>query len=109
MTGQPVSASASGGLRDHPPQVRPEGGSSGACDPSALDEAEDLVRKQASETDWKLAFKALAFLTSTGFVSSDQVANRANKIRELCGEEPAEFLIEVFNSTRSQWMQEFMG
>lgn len=79
------------------------------ADPSTLEEVADPVRERVSETDWRKAFQALAFLTSTGFVSSEQGANRANKIREVCGEDPAEFLIEVFNSTRSQWMQDFMG
>lgn len=64
------------------------------------------VGEHPEETDWKKAFQALAFLSSTEFVSSNHVANRTNKIREVCGDEPAEFF---FNSTRSQWMQDFMG
>jgi hypothetical protein len=62
-----------------------------------------------SKTDWKRAFQVLTVLTSTGFVSSREVAHNVQKLREACGDEAADFMVQVFNGTRSQWMQDFMG
>ena len=60
-------------------------------------------------SNWERAFKALALMTCTGFVSSLQVERRVARIREVAGDEPADFLIRAFNSTRSNFMQDFMG
>jgi hypothetical protein len=70
---------------------------------------EPEVRYIEAETDWKKAFQALTILSCTGFVTSEKVSHLANRIREECGDEAAGFMIEVFNGTRSDWMQDFMG
>ena len=60
-------------------------------------------------SNWEKAFQTLALMTCTGFISSREIEARVEAIQRVAGDEPANLLIRVFNSTRTQFMQDFMG
>lgn len=59
--------------------------------------------------DWEKAFKALVVLSTTGFVTSRQVNDWVQKIHDHIDPRAAKIMTDVFNKTRSSWMQDFMG
>ncbi len=77
--------------------------------------AEGLVRSSArerrasAETDWKLAFVSLGIAVGMDIIDSLSLSAHVNQVRAQAGDEAADLLIEVFNKSRSQWMQDFMG
>jgi hypothetical protein len=77
--------------------------------PTALPATSEEDVKQQAETDWKLAFVALAMQSCTGFHSSEELSRYVEYVRDNAGEEPAKLLIDIVNRTRSKWMQDFMG
>lgn len=58
--------------------------------------------------DWELAFRALAVITTSGFVSSDDVSRWVETMRDI-DPRAAKVLADTFNSHRHPWMQNFMG
>ena len=67
------------------------------------------VRPRETTPDWKKAFAALAMASCTGFVNSMELSKYVDFVRIQAGDEPADFLVKLVNSTRSKWMQDFMG
>jgi hypothetical protein len=59
--------------------------------------------------DWEKAFKALVALSCTGFVTSRQVEDWVQAIRDHVDPRAADVMVTVFNRTRSPFMQGFMG
>lgn len=58
--------------------------------------------------DWELAFRALAIITTSGFVSSDDVSQWVAALHDI-DPHAAKVLADTFNSHRHPWMQNFMG
>ncbi len=78
--------------------------------PAALPATTDPgVRERPREPDWKKAFAILATQTCTGFVSSGEVSLRCEALKQAGEPEAADALAKLFNSTRSSFMQGFMG
>lgn len=75
----------------------------------ALRVRESTVRAPPGQANWKLAFGILAGHTCTGFVSSEQVSGYIEALREAGEAEAAEVVVKLFNGTRSEFMQGFMG
>lgn len=61
------------------------------------------------ETSWKRAFIALALVIAGEWTTSDQLSHYVNVVRVVGGEEPAQFLTQLFLRTRSKFMQGLMG
>lgn len=59
--------------------------------------------------DWRKAFFLLVLCTCTGFVSSNQVQKWAQVLHDEVDPRVAQYLMLIFNNTRSSWMQGFMG
>lgn len=77
--------------------------------PAPISPVDDGVNVKAEPVDWERAFVALAAMTCTGFVQSNQVQGWAQTLHDKVDPRAAEVLITVFNRTRSSWMQAFMG
>ena len=58
--------------------------------------------------DWERAFRALAIMMTSGFVSSDDVSEWVETMRDI-DPRAAKVLADTFNSCRHPWMQAFMG
>jgi|LauGreDrversion4_2_1035121.scaffolds.fasta_scaffold282271_3 hypothetical protein len=58
--------------------------------------------------DWEMAFRALAVITTSGFVSSNDVSRWVEMMRDI-DPRAAKVLADTFNSHRHPWMQSFMG
>ncbi len=74
----------------------------------SLKKPEDLALPEGS-VNWERAFVALVAVTCTGFVSSKQVEVWVEFVRKHAGDEPAGVIVSIFNRTRSNFMQDFMG
>ena len=61
------------------------------------------------EINWQKAFFYLVAMTCTGFVSSWQVERWTQTIRDEVDPRAADYMVEIFNHTRRNWMQRFMG
>jgi hypothetical protein len=59
--------------------------------------------------DWERAFKVLAASCCAGFVRSTDVADKVELLNEHVDPRAGDYLAELFNKSRSNWMQEFMG
>ena len=73
-----------------------------------LAKPQDPAERQ-DPVDWEKAFMALAFLTTSGFVTTTKVEKWAQNLHDHVDPRAAQALIAVFNSKRSDWMQGFMG
>jgi hypothetical protein len=59
--------------------------------------------------DWEKAFKALVLLSTTGFISSATINGWVQQIHDHVDPRAAKLMTDVFNKSRSSWMQDFMG
>jgi hypothetical protein len=59
--------------------------------------------------DWERAFKVLASSCCAGFVQSTDVADKVELLNEHADPRAGDYLAKLFNKSRSNWMQEFMG
>lgn len=59
--------------------------------------------------DWRKAFFFLVVCTCTGFVTTSTVQRWAQVLHDEVDPRVAQYLMLVFNGTRSPWMQRFMG
>ena len=74
-----------------------------------LQKPESLSASQDAPVNWERAFAALAMATCTGFVASQDVEVWVQFVRKHAGNKPADVIVAIFNRTRSQFMQDFMG
>jgi hypothetical protein len=72
-------------------------------------QTENCANNKGSDTDWRKAYLTLCHLIATDFISSHKVSNYVDNIRKTSGDEAADSLVKVFNSLRTQFMQDFMG
>lgn len=77
--------------------------------PSELLDADATPKTLSQDVNWERAFKALVVVTCTGLVTSQEVEKWTQFVRKMAGDKPAEFMIKVFNQTRSQWIHDLMG
>lgn len=70
---------------------------------------EPTTRVRTEETDWRRAFAVLAIQVGSGFIDSGTLSRYIEHVRRECGDEAAALALQIFNGTRSQWMQNFMG
>jgi hypothetical protein len=70
---------------------------------------EPTTRVRTEGTDWKRAFVVLALQVGSGFIDSGTLSRYIEAVRRECGDEAAALALKIFNGTRSQWMQDFMG
>lgn len=66
-------------------------------------------RGEGSTTDWRKAFAVLVLLLSREFINSGLFSTYVDTLRDHCGDEAADFMVAVFNSNRSPWVQSLMG
>ena len=72
-------------------------------------QSETRANNKGSDTDWRKAYLTLCRLITTDFISSHKVSGYVDDIRKTSGDEAADTLVKVFNSLRTQFMQDFMG
>lgn len=70
--------------------------------------AEDPTKTVEPPVDWEEAFKALVLLSTTGFVSSATINGWVQQIHDHVDPRAAKLMTDVFNKSRSSWMQDFM-
>ena len=76
------------------------------ADEQAVEQA--VEQADARPIDWERAFMILMAMTCRGFITSRDMEKRVEVMQKI-DPRVANRMVEFFNTTRSKWMQDFMG